>query len=350
MCTSTVLVLLTWSALRVTLQRDTKESMLPPGSPDRSCIRNQQQQSDSNPASSSANHRLSCTLGFMLQGGVCLPCPRNKFSLANWISCQPLLGCYQIQHEIIRGNLLHSLVHWQYYQANWNGYAVIYATFNTLAKSSVDYSNLHLFSLSPSPNALYPIGSCEEMSVVVFARNSTFMEVGNNLKALFTRQPECDTCMVRLHLAVSYVKILVHLHSLNTTLCNSRTLQHLLSQFMIAEDYSFVLATLDNLPQDTRGLILCQRRELTGKFVAPEQRWPHGTTKIFNPDEQPKYNKMADIWKVPDVVSSLLTPACGDVVDYFSKVHLSCKSMDPHLRPAAAELLRVYIYNWDLLY
>lgn len=309
----------------------------------RDCISSSASQS-----STSKKKHVTCTFGYVLQKGACIECPAGKFSLENWIACQPLLGCEHIQHEITQLELLHSLVHWQYYKADWKGYSIIYATFNALARSSINYLAIQRFS--PSQNILYPVGSCEEKSIVLFTSNWTFVDVGNRFEAVFATRPLCNRCMVRLHFAMSYLHIIARLHAVDTVLCNSRTLQHLLSQFLITDRFSLVLATQDNLPQDANGPILCQQRELNGRFIAPEQKWPYGAIKIFNPDEQPKYDKTTDIWKVPDVVSAFLTPACKEVVDYLQEIHLKCKDVTPHQRPTAAQLLKEYEHVWDLLF
>ena len=291
----------------------------------------------------------SCSIGSVLLGGVCVACPSGRFALPGWVACQPLLDCDAIGHEVTRKNLRYSLVHWQYYEADWNGYQVIYAKFNILAKTSIDYRTVQ--ALSPSGNILHLIGSCNERSVTLFATNWTFMEVGSQLNSVFTKHPRCNQCMVRLHLSISYIRVLLQLHAMNATLCNSHSLSHLLSQFLVTDQYSLVLSAVDNLPQNTTGPIVCKHRELKGNFVAPEQRWPHGATKIFNLPEQPKYDWMSDIWKVPNVVAAILnTPACTAVMDYFIGIHLKCKAVDPRQRPTAAQLLVVYEYTWDALF
>lgn len=284
--------------------------------------------------------RVTCPLGSVLQGGRCIQCPRGKFSLWDWVACQSLLGCDEVQHEVTRRELLHSLVHWQYYRAEWSGYDIIYATFNTLALSHVDYDNIDLFH--HTSNVLYPIGACEDASAILFASNQTFVEVGNHFDSFLASHPTCNTCRKRLHTATSYIHLLTQLHAVNITLCNSRTLSHLLSQFLITSDCTLVLSTLDNFPQETDGPILCHTRELRGKFIAPEQAWPYGVTKIFNVDEQPRYGHVTDIWKVPAVVSSLLTPGCEDVLDYLRGIHLRCKDKNPTRRPTAEEILQEY--------
>ena len=294
------------------------------------------------------NSKIACKIGFAFHGGKkCIPCSPGTFSLANWITCQSLLNCGEIQHESVIGELLYTLDHWNYYRADWKGYEVLYATFSSVAPTTVDYDVVQLFP--PSQYFLYPIGLCREKNVVLFAVNSTLLKPGSEYEALLKIHSECDNCMTRFHLARSYVHILTQLHATNNVLCNSVTSKHLLTQFLVSDNFDFILATLDNLPQDVNRSIICQQRELTGDFVAPEQRWPYGRMKIFNPNEQPKYDRMSDIWKVPNVVRSLLTASCTDVSNYLHFIHIKCKNMSPHKRPSALEILQEYEHVWKML-
>lgn len=303
-------------------------------------------------ANSKSNAKVtSCSVGYVPQPGgdhACVLCPQGKFSLSKWIACEPLLDCEHIRHETTKGELLHSLIHWRYFKADWKGYEIIYAMFNQMAKISINYSRIQLFS--PSHIFLYPIGSCEEEKVILFASNTTYISTGNHLDELLAKKPACNTCMVRFHMVLSYVRILFHLHAAGAVFCRSRTLSELLSQLLITEDFTLVMATLDNLPSDTSELIVCQQSELTGKFVAPEQKWPYGSVKIFNLKEQPKYDRMSDIWKVPEVVSFFLKGSCDDLLDYLQAVHWRCKSVSPHERPSADKLVLEYESVWRLLF
>lgn len=282
------------------------------------------------------------------EGGTCVLCPKGTFSLSNWFACERLLDCQHVRYQATKRQLLHSLVQWKYFKADWKSYEIIYATFNPMEKTSVDYSRSQLFS--PSHNFLYPIGYCEEENVILFASNTNYTNSGNHLEVAFAKKPPCNTCMVRFRMVLDYVKIISRLHANDTVLCNSMTLDHLMSQFLITEDFTLVLATLDNLPSDTDGPILCQSSELTGKFVAPEQKWPYGTIKIFNVEEQPKYDKMSDIWKVPEVVSFFLKGSCDDELNYLQDIHMKCKSVSPHERPLAHQLVVEFESVWRLLF
>jgi glycoprotein-mannosyl O6-kinase len=136
---------------------------------------------------------------------------------------------------------------------------------------------------------------------------------------------------------------------MNMVLCNSRTFLHLFAQFLVTDTASLVLATFDNLPRDEDEPILCLQAEMKGDFIAPEQKWPYEETKIFNLEEQPKYDHMADIWRVPEVASHIIS-ACEEVMDYLQVYYEQCKAPDPQHRPTAAELLMEHESVWKLLY
>ena len=291
----------------------------------------------------------ACTLGYVKQKKACVGCPAGKFSLVNWVTCRPLLDCEHVQDEVTQFEFLYSLGHWWYYRASYKNYEIMYAKFNPGETDMISSSRIQPLSASLE-NALYPIGFCEEEGVVLFASNRTFMGPGgDHFEDVMNSRPSCNHCMVRLHLSMSYVRVLAELHGMDAVLCNSLTLSHLLSQFLITEKFSLVLSSLDNLPRDVNGPIICWQKELKGDFIAPEQKWPYGSTKIFNPSEQPKYDRKSDIWKVPNVVSALLGPACGEVRDYLIKIHKKCKSLDPQSRPTASQLLKEYERIYDLL-
>ena len=291
-----------------------------------------------------------CTVGYVPKRGQksCTGCPKGKFSLPNWIACEPLLGCDHLRHEVSIGDVIYGLVQWRYFAADWKGYEVLYARFNPLAKTAVDYFSLQLFS--PSQYFIYPIGYCKEDRTFLFAPNTTFVGIANHLDQVFSRDPACNTCKVKFNLILGYLHILSRLHANNAVLCNSRTLDNLVSQFLITEEFNLVLATLDNLQSDANGTVLCHQSEQAGDFVAPEQRWPYGSVKIFNPKEQPGSDKKSDIWKVPDMVTFVLTDSCALVSDYLQATHLLCKSSDPQARPTADQLLVEYKSVQKLLF
>jgi len=283
---------------------------------------------------------LTCSVGYVKRGTSCVECPKGKFSLSGWISCESMLDCDKVRRDVTKGKVLLGLVNWIYYLSEWNGYEIVYSQFNAVARTEVNYALLQQFS--PSHYFLYPIGFCEEDRTFLFALNETFKGVLTAINKILTQSPVCNTCEVRLNLIISYLQILSRLHANRVVLCNSRTLDNLLAQFLVSSDYSLVLVTLDNLQSDTQGGVLCFRSELAGSFVAPEQRWPYGMTKIFNRKEQPTSDIRSDIWKVPDVVAYILAGSCADVMDYLYVLNFKCKSVNPQDRPTVHHLLAEY--------
>ena len=150
------------------------------------------------------------------------------------------------------------------------------------------------------------------------------------------------------------------LHSKETetlVLCNSHSLPLLLSQFLITEDLRLVLAAYNNLPvlnvssNSLEAKVKCSRNELKGDFIAPEQRWPYQSSKVFNYAQQVGYTEKADIWKIPDVTQGLLNKK-GDyqnVLDLLEVLHRKCKSLEPTSRPTAAQVLHKYQFIWKTL-
>ncbi len=297
---------------------------------------------EESPKNFQGDSELKCSIGYVPKRGekVCVECPKGKFSLSNWIACEPLLNCDALRHGVNIGEPRHGLVHWTYYSADWNGYEVIYVRFNPLAKTKIDYTSLQSFS--PSQYFMYPIGFCETDRTFIFASNATFVGTLAHKEELFAKSPACNTCKIKFNLILSYFHILSRLHANHMVLCSSRTLENLVAQFLVSSDFKLVFATLDNLQSDAYEGVLCYSSEQAGTFVAPEQNWPFGATKIFNAMEQPRSDIKSDIWKVPDMVSFILAGTCSYMLDYVQDIHLLCKSVSPHARPNASHLLEEY--------
>ena len=189
---------------------------------------------------------------------------------------------------------------------------------------------------------------------------------GSELNTILA-QTGCDNWMVRFQLCLDYIRVLYHLHSERSgpyVLCNSHSVEHILSQFLITEDLQMLLVNYDNLPQvrayssnttSPKSLVKCSKSELKNDFVAPEQKWPLNKLKVFNSDEQPGYNEKTDIWKIPDVAKVLLgvdllkAVENEHIVDYLVTVHQKCKRIDPEERPAISDVLKEYELVWKLL-
>ena len=304
---------------------------------------------------------IQCKVGFVAQSKKCVPCPPGTFALEHWIVCVPLLSCTEISDDIQIGTALYTVRGWTFYAARWNNYDIIYAL---LAKPDdsrvIDFGSVQ--RLMPHNNLLYLIGWCdrEENTKLVFARNNEILGRADELDSILAQKTVCDNELVRFRMAMDYVQILAHLHSNITetlVLCNSHSPSLLLSQFLITEDLKLVLAAYDNLPvlnADSRSLeakVKCSRKELKGDFVAPEQKWPYQSSKVFNYAQQPGYTEKADIWKIPDVTQVLMNKK-GDyqnIIDLLEVVHRKCKNLEPSSRPTAAQVLHEYRFVWKTL-
>jgi len=313
------------------------------------------------------NSPKTCFPGFLWQQGRCVQCPRGTFSLPQWTVCEDFLTCDDLLHEVRITKPLYVLGNFHYYEAEWKGYEIV------CGKSQSEDVAVHsapLQELPPHSHMLYPIGICEETGTVAFSidhwRRAQSVVSVNKLDTILA-QTGCDNWMTRFQLCLDFIRILHHLHTVTGgpyVLCNSHSLEHAVSQFLISEDLQLLLANYDNLPQvklDTsdmktpKALVRCSKSELKGNFVAPEQKWPFNQLKVFNADEQPGYNEKTDIWKIPDVVKALLG---GDalklaesehILDYLVAVHRKCKRSNPEERPAISDVLKEYELVWSLL-
>ena len=308
-----------------------------------------------------------CSPGFIWQHAKCVKCSRGTFGLPQWTVCESVLTCDDILHEVRISKLMHTLGNWHYYQAEWNGYEVVYGKIHN---ENVNINSNAILALSPHPNLLYPIGFCEEQRAIVFSidqwRGTHSVGSVSELNTILA-QTGCDNWMVRFQLCLDYIRILYHLHTEPSgpyVLCNSQSLELILSQFLISAEMRMLLVNYDNLPQvrigtnnttSPKSLVKCSKSELINDFVAPEQKWPLNKLKVFNSDEQPGYNEKTDVWKIPDVVRVLLgadllkTAANEHIVDYLVAIHHRCKRINPDERPAISDVLKEYELVWKLL-
>jgi glycoprotein-mannosyl O6-kinase len=302
-----------------------------------------------------------CKVGFIARSGLCVPCPQGTFALEQWITCVSLLSCAEISDGVQIGTVLYTVGSWTFYAARWNNYDITYAL---LIKSDdsqlVNVSDIQ--KLMPCDNLLYLIGQCdrEESAQRLFARNREILGCADELDSILAQKTNCDYEIIRFRLAMDYVQTLALLHSNKTetlVLCNSHSLSLLLSQFLITEDFRLVLAAYDNLPvlnassKSSEAKVKCSQKELKGDFVAPEQKWPYQSSKVFNYVQQAGYTEKADIWKIPDVAQALLNKK-GDyqnILDLLEVMHRKCKNLEPSSRPTAAQVLHKYQFIWKTL-
>ena len=304
---------------------------------------------------------IQCKVGFVAQSRACVPCSQGTFALEQWIVCIPLLSCTEIGDDVQIGDVLYTAGGWTFYAARWNNYDITYALLKKSDDSKlVDFGAIE--RLMPHDKLLYLIGRCdrEESTQLLFARNSEILGHADELDSILVQKTGCDCEFIRFRLAMDYVETLVHLHSSKTetlVLCNSHSLSLLLSQFLITGDLRLVLGAYDNMPvlntgyENLEAQVKCSQKELKGDFIAPEQKWPYQSSKVFNYAQQPGYTEKADIWKIPDVTQALLNKK-GDyqnILDLLEVMHRKCKNLEPSSRPTAAQVLQEYQFVWKTL-
>lgn len=303
----------------------------------------------------------TCPLGFVSSlRRRCSQCPAGKFALPRWTACVRYLTCDDLSKDIRLTEHLWAMARWRYMLAEWNSFRLIYAQRITDYGSDSDTSIESVWEtatqIAPHDNFLYPVGYCEHTDTLVYSVTEEIYPL-TELPTLLRRRG-CDSWMVRMKLAMDYVRLLMNLHlhpSGPYTLCNSHTLSILLAQFAISNNFNLILINFDNLPEG-HGSILCSRQELTGDFVAPEQTWPYSRYKMFNLDEQLRYSHTSDLWKVPDMTRWLLLVGdeeskreSRDIINYLAHIHHRCKIIDSSLRPSAADILEEYENIWTAL-
>ena len=307
---------------------------------------------------------LTCPAGTVARDGACVACPAGAFSLIGWSACRPLLDCEDVAHDVaMAATPFVNAGRWRYFVSEWNNYVVFFGKVGRDGDEPVRINLDHIHALLPHPNLAYPIGFCEATQSIVLATDKTYLEPVSSLDPMLSRM-ECDHWSVRFQLALDYVRVLAHLHSNSSTphiLCNSHSLEHVLSQFLITDELSLVLVALDNLPalpsrddlenESESNTETCSANELKGEFVSPEQKWPFSQSKVFNPAEQPGSTEKSDTWKIPPVTRYFLGSSKGSyrVLSLLRGVHARCRQVDPRLRPSASEVLREYETVWRIV-
>ena len=292
-----------------------------------------------------------CPLGFVLLHGKCSRCPEGTFGLPRWTSCVKFLTCDDLMADVRPTQTLWKTERWRFVSAEWNSFRLVYS--QAVEDFPIDLESVWTTAtqLAPHQNILYPVGSCADTNTLVYGVNEDLYPL-SQLDTLLERTG-CDNWMVRFKLAIQYVSLLQYLHlhpSGPYVLCNSHSLDTLLSQFSLSRHLQLLLVNFENLPGG-HDAVVCSRKELHGDFVAPEQTWPYGEYRLFNPDEQPGYYYTSDIWKVPDVTKWLLgtSQESINILNYLATIHRRCKSTDYTWRPSAKEIVTEYERIWSAL-
>lgn len=298
---------------------------------------------------------LTCPFGFILLRGRCSRCPQGTFNLLHWASCAKFLTCDGIMMDLRPTNVLWQTGRWKYFIANWNTFRVMYAQkIGVLGNySSHNFENTWgtAVELSPYHSFLYPIGLCADTDTIVYGLKDEIFPL-TQLDSILNRN-NCNNWVVRFKLAMDYVRLLQYLHlhpSGPYILCNSHSLNTLISQFAISDHLELLLTNFENIPAGNQPIV-CSQKELHGKFIAPEQSWPFSHYKMFNPDDQPGYFYTTDIWKVPDVTQYFLgtSKESEKVLNYLVLIHRKCKSKDYLQRPSVKEILKEYETIWTIM-
>lgn len=276
-------------------------------------------------------------------------CPPGHFKMTTMRNCTPWLQCAQIKAEVRTLKLIGQGAVKKVYLSEWRGQKVALSSL-----SSPDYLDDFLHGVSmlqalQDPHVVQLVGFCLSDHTQV----TEYHPLGSllSLEAVLS-QPHLhkhNTWQVRLRLALDYVSMLAFLHSSPAgvrVMCDSNTLEKSLSQLLLTSQLHLVVNDLDALPQVDHAagvLVKCGPRELTGDFVAPEQRWPHADV-AFSDELMAPYDEKTDIWKIPDVTRYLMGRVPGGDLVHFHlfQIHEQCKQVDPKLRPSAQDVLQVY--------
>ena len=235
------------------------------------------------------------------------------------------------------------------YLAEWQGLTVVY---NTLAQPAYREDFQHglrsLANLQPSDYVTQFLGYCKDTFVTEYHPLGSADKVNDLLRSeLFWSH---NTLHTRLGLCISYAQVINYLHTHprgKHVMCDSNDLNKALGQFLLTSDLRLKVNDVDALPIIRDGgtnTVKCGHRQLMGDFVAPEQLWPY-TDQPFSDKLMPGYNEKTDVWKVPNICDNFLGQVTGsDTVRFhLFDIHKQCKSLAPEDRPAARQVLSVYI-------
>ncbi|XP_072032793.1 protein O-mannose kinase-like [Amphiura filiformis] len=242
-------------------------------------------------------------------------CRKGYFQLNNDGVCHPWLTCKDIQYNVTPIKRIGEGGIKKVYLASWKEYNV-----SLVRLHHKDWISQLLFSsqannmqqFQPSPFVTQFLGFCPSFPALV----TEYHRFGSldNINRILKEQNE-DNVATRFRISLDYVKIINFLHSSPTgthVMCDSSNLNKTLSQFLVTSDLHVVVNDLDMLP------------------VTPHMA---------------HFDEKTDIWKIPAVVEYLMGNGFygRHVVFMLSKLHQKCRSIDPKLRPTAAEVLKGYL-------
>ncbi|KAK7069453.1 hypothetical protein SK128_005701, partial [Halocaridina rubra] len=262
----------------------------------------------------------------------------------NMTQCHPWLTCVDI-NTMILGDLIGFGAVKQVYKTTWNGHTLAYNAVNNDDYVKDFRMGLELLKeLSPSEYIVQLVGFCSSSNVFL----TEFYPLGNalNIHSVLRARKEDTHLKVKFHLCISYVKILDFLHDGSDgkrVMCDTSTLDKTLEQYLITSSLELVLNDLDALPIVGIDGIVCGHKELYGKFVSPEQKWPYSGLAFKNEQMVP-YDEKSDIWKIPSVCNYFLgeDEAAKAFRYHIHPIHSKCRRKRPVDRPSAIEVLKFY--------
>eukprot|EP00043_Microstomoeca_roanoka_P014265 m.141083 g.141083 ORF g.141083 m.141083 type:complete len:362 (-) comp15971_c0_seq24:911-1996(-) len=296
------------------------------------------------------NALLICPHGFYISpsNASCQPCPSSHFTSPPYvIACRQMLDCSDISTQITHLAKFSAGGVKTLFKGSWRhgGQVIVARPWPQLLEDfQMGFKNLQ--QMGHHPLVVQPIGYCEDPPALVFP----LYRHGSALNVNLLAQGLEDVLEFRGQLIEDYASILVYLHHQASSegsyvMCDAITVDKLLSQFLISDDYRLILNDVDALPLATGKTIKCGHRQLSGDFVAPEQRWPH-PNRPFDDAEMPPYDEKVDIWRVPETITALLDcdelsrhEYCAAIRPYLAMLRGRCKRLNPETRPDARWVL-----------
>lgn len=273
-------------------------------------------------------------------------CRTGQFKLSGMEKCHDWLTCsdlklLKISERIGSGSVKLVRI------ATWEGHKV--AVSHLISKrftADFDHGLNMLVKLSPSPYIVQLVGFCKDAHFFV----TEYHKLGNatSVVSLVDERYGKDNLIARLKLCLNYAHILEFMHDSpigTRVMCDSNSLDKLLSQILINDNLQLIVNDLDALPLVDKSAgtkITCGSQELQGDFVAPEQKWPYAGP--FRAAAMPGYDEKTDIWKAGDVFRHFLSkidPTYEWVQYRLFNLFKSCKHNDPALRPTAKYIVSV---------
>ncbi|XP_075221909.1 protein O-mannose kinase-like [Lycorma delicatula] len=276
-------------------------------------------------------------------------CSKDHFILKGMSSCNPLLTCDEIKNLTLIRKLNDEGNVKDIFLSKWKEYYVV-----LLKPKNLDYiedfeNGLNILKLLNGDNHIIKlVGYCDKLNIYVteYQKNGD----GRNILKLLSSNSTNDTIYKRVELCLNYVEILNYLHNSpigQLVFCDSNDIVKLLSQLLIDNDFKLIMNDLDALPViKSNETILCGCRQLTGNFIAPEQReTDHNCSNDYRTSGK-GYNEKVDIWKVPDVCNYIIKSheQYKVVIYYLFNIHKQCKNINFDQRPSAQELVDEYKY------